>query len=189
MQSSSGSDQPWHGQLAVQNGLYVLYANDVICGAAQQIGAEHDGFKVKLLAGFHRHGGVQLSAVEKHNVSGVGLKQIGAALHGQRALHHTEKLHFAVPVTIKRVKAVFASNAVVHHGHQCVAVAAGFPHAVKLIFVRKTHLLLDSVVRIVIKADKLAVDFPKHIAYTYDRAGARKAQVPITEFLNFFERQ
>lgn len=82
-----------------------------------------------------------LSAVEKHNVSGVGLKQIGAALHGQRALHHTEKLHFAVPVTIKRVKAVFASNAVVHHGHQRVAVAAGLPHAVKLIFVRKTHLL------------------------------------------------
>jgi hypothetical protein len=45
------------------------------------------------------------------------------------------------------------------------------------------------VVRIVIKAGELAVDFPKHIAYTYDRAGARKAQVPITEFLNFFERQ
>ena len=29
----------------------------------------------------------------------------------------------------------------------------------------------------------------KHIAYTNDRAGAQKAQVPITEFLNFFERQ
>ena len=42
-------------------------------------------------------------------------------------------------------------------------------------------------VRIVIKSDKLAVDFPKHIAYTYDRAGARKAQVPITEFLIFLK--
>ena len=104
VQSSSGSDQPRHGQLAVQNGLYVLYANDVICGAAQQIGAEHDGFKVKLLAGFHRHGGVQLSAVEKHNVSGVGLKQIGAALHGQRALHHADVNDNAAVAVIIRIK-------------------------------------------------------------------------------------
>ena len=41
-------------------------------------------------------------------------------------------------------------------------------------------------VRIVIKADKLAVDFPKHMLILMIEQAREKTQVPITEFFEFF---
>ena len=87
----------------------------LICGAAQQIGAEHDGFKVKLLAGFYRHGGVQLSAVEKHNALRWASNRSERTARSARAASRESSISLC---QLHGVKAVFAVECIVHHGHQ-----------------------------------------------------------------------
>ena len=91
---------PGQEQLALHHRGHVPPPDNVVFVAAQKLRAEHHRGEVQLRA-VDGLGGVELPAVEEHQVPGLGLKVLRAALHLHGAPLHLEQLHLAVPVAFQ----------------------------------------------------------------------------------------